>query len=59
MSFEKAIKSGKEHRKPFRGGKRYSKSCSNHGGCPYCQSNRHHKNLKRLMASKAKEDRGE
>ena len=27
-----------------------SGSCNNHGGCPYCLSNKMHKNKKRMMA---------
>ena len=40
MSLEKAIKSGKEHRKNYRGAKAVDKSCRNHGTCPYCRNNR-------------------
>ena len=43
MSLEKAIKSGKEHRKNYRGAKAVDKSCRNHGTCPYCRNNRLHK----------------
>ena len=46
MSLEKAIKSGKEHRKPYRGGKAIDKTCRNHGGCPWCEENRKHKYIK-------------
>ena len=34
MSLDKAIKHGKEHRKPYRGAKAVDKSCRNHGSCP-------------------------
>jgi hypothetical protein len=37
MSLRKAIKYGKEKRKPQ---KKFSNSCKNHGGCPYCENNR-------------------
>ena len=37
---DKAIISGKEHRKPFRGSKAIDCSCRNHGGCLYCEENR-------------------
>ncbi|HOP08480.1 MAG TPA: hypothetical protein PLF13_14505 [candidate division Zixibacteria bacterium] len=37
MSLDKAIKHGKEHRKPYRGAKAVDKSCRNHGSCPACQ----------------------
>ena len=40
MGLEKAIKSGKEHRKKYRGAKSVSSSCRNHGGCPWCEENR-------------------
>lgn len=40
MSLDRAIKSGKEHRKPYRGSKRADRSCRNHGGCSYCERNR-------------------
>lgn len=44
MSLEKAIKHGKEHRKPYRkGSKRFDRSCRNHGGCPWCAAGRKHK----------------
>lgn len=49
MSLDKAIASGKEHRKQYRGSKLYDCSCRNHGTCPWCQGNRQYKNLKRLM----------
>lgn len=48
MSLEKAIKSGKEKRKPYRGSKRFDRTCRNHGGCPYCASGRRHK-VRRLI----------
>ena len=37
MSLDKAIKHGKEHRKPYRGAKAVDKSCRNHGNCPWCR----------------------
>lgn len=37
---DKAIKYGKEKRKPYINSKAFDKSCRNHGGCPYCESNR-------------------
>lgn len=40
MSLDKAIASGKEHRKPYRGSKRWDCTCRNHGSCSYCRSNR-------------------
>lgn len=43
MSMDKAIEHGKEHRKPYRGGKAIDATCRNHGGCEACRSNRMHK----------------
>lgn len=40
MSLDKAIKFGKEHRKPYRGSKAFDRSCRNHGSCAYCSNNR-------------------
>lgn len=48
---DKAIEHGKEKRKPYRGAKSVSSSCCNNGGCPYCLSNRIHKNKKRLQSA--------
>ena len=46
MSLVKAIISGKEHRKPYKGAKAVSKHCENHGGCIYCEEGRLHNNKK-------------
>jgi len=43
MSLDKAIKHGKEHRKPYTGSKAIDGTCRNHGGCPWCEENRKHK----------------
>lgn len=43
MALDKAIKSGKEHRKPYYRNKQIDPSCRNHGGCPWCEANRKHK----------------
>lgn len=48
MSLDKAIKSGKEHRKPYRGAKAIDRSCRNHGSCQWCRRNRQHKNDKAI-----------
>jgi len=40
MAFDKAIKSGKEHRKPYTKAKAVDKTCRNHGSCEYCSGNR-------------------
>lgn len=36
MSLDKAIRSGKEHRKAYRGAKAIDHTCRNHGSCPWC-----------------------
>lgn len=46
MALDKAIKSGKEHRKPYTGSKVKDKTCRNHGGCPWCEGNRKYKYIK-------------
>lgn len=61
MGLEKAIKSGKEHRKQW-SGKDYCKSvddrCRNHGGerhkrqCEWCLGNRLHRNKKNELKGK-------
>lgn len=51
MSLEKAIEHGKEKREHYRGAKSVDKSCRNHGGCPYCKSNRAYRSEKRAPAS--------
>ena len=43
MSLDKAIKHGKEKRKPYTGSKVYFVSCRNHGSCPWCEGNRRFK----------------
>ena len=53
MSMHKAIKSGKEHRKEYRGAKSVDPMCRNHGGCPYCTRSR----LRKEKASKEEIDK--
>lgn len=48
MSLNKAIASGKEHRKQYRGAKAVDCTCRNHGSCDWCKENRLYKYLKRL-----------
>ena len=43
MSLDKAIKHGKEKRKPYLRSKRFDRSCRNHGSCPWCRDGRAHK----------------
>lgn len=40
MTLNKAIKHGKEKRKPYYGSARFDRSCRCHGGCGYCEDNR-------------------
>lgn len=40
MSLDKAIESGKEKRKPYKGAKSIDSTCRNHGSCPACRSAR-------------------
>lgn len=53
MSLDKAIRHGKEHRKPYRKAKAVDPSCRNHGDCPQCRGNRKHK-VKRQMPAEEK-----
>ena len=46
MSFDKAITSGKEHRKQYRGAKVFDAYCRNHGGCSWCAENRQYAYIK-------------
>lgn len=48
MSLNKAIQSGKEHRKPYRGCKAIDATCRNHGTDLFSMSDRLYKNTKRL-----------
>lgn len=50
MSLNRAIKSGKEHRKQYTGAKAVDAKCRNHGSCKRCCGNRTHKNDKRRNA---------
>lgn len=56
MSLDKAIKYGKEKRKPYTGAKAVDSTCRNHGSCPYCQQNRTHKHKKREKEEENYED---
>ena len=51
MPLDKAIKYGKEHRKPYVGAKAIARSCRNHGGCPWCERGRLHSSRKRELAA--------
>lgn len=43
MSLEKAIQSGKEHRKNYIKAKAIDPQCRNHGSCDWCRNNRLYK----------------
>lgn len=58
MGLEKAIEHGKEHRKHYRGNKRFANSCRNHQGCPWCEGNRRYNSKKREDEFKAKLNEG-
>lgn len=48
MAFkEKYFGKGKEHRKRYRGSKRFDCSCRNNGSCGYCRDNRKYGTNKR------------
>ena len=48
MSLDKAIESGKEHRRDSR---RFDGSCRNHVGCPWCERGRQYQKLKLEIAA--------
>lgn len=55
VALDKAIKYGKEHRKPYGKGygnyaKSVDRSCRNHGGCSWCEGNRTYKFRKKAAA---------
>lgn len=54
MSLDKAIASGKEHRKPYRGAKAVDPSCRNHGDDDWAKNNRLYSSRKRKESSDAK-----
>jgi len=56
MSHDKAIKSGKEKRKPFTNSKAFDYSCRNHGSCPYCKANRTFSSKRKECSCKYQED---
>jgi hypothetical protein len=45
----------KTKRAPYRGSKRISKGCRNHGTCPWCARGRQHRNAKAEAKAKAGE----
>lgn len=49
MSLDKAIKYGKEKRKPYYGSKAIDRTCRNNGTCLWCQGNRLYQSKKDQM----------
>lgn len=47
MSLDKAIRSGKEHRRPYYGRGEGDTTCRPHGGCTWCEESRLHSTRKR------------
>lgn len=56
MSLDKAIEHGKEHRKPYKGGKAIDSTCRNHGGCDACKMNRTIKYVKKIQQAEYEEE---
>lgn len=56
MSLEKAIRSGKEKRKPYTGAKAVDATCRNHGGDDWELNNRLHKYRRRSIDSVQQRD---
>lgn len=53
MSHDKAIQSGKEHRKPYRLSARFDPACRHQHGtipCPWCAGNKQHATRKRQLS---------
>jgi hypothetical protein len=50
MSLDKAIEHGKEKRRPYRGSKRFDRSCRHGGNCGWCEGNRTVKNKRQIPA---------
>jgi hypothetical protein len=48
MSLDKAIKYGKEKRRPYHKRGKYDRSCRPGGSCPWCQGSRMHKHRRRI-----------
>ena len=56
MALDKAIKSGKERRKPYRKSKAFDGTCRNNKGCPACKGNRLFQITKSLARAKYNEN---
>jgi len=51
MSLDKAIKFGKEKRKPYYNSGAFDMSCRPGGDCQHCSEGRQHKHKKKMMSS--------
>ena len=51
MSLDKAIKHGRERRKPYRGSRAFDRSCRNHRSCSWCRDNRLYFDRKRRLSA--------
>jgi hypothetical protein len=51
---DKAIKHGKEKRKPYNRAGKGDRTCRPGGSCPYCKQNRSHSNSVRKQSAKDK-----
>lgn len=51
MSLDKAIASGKEHRKQYKDSRAIDWSCRCHGGCDWCRGNRLYRYTKKCQAA--------
>lgn len=54
MSLDKAIKHGKEKRKPYYNSKAFDTTCRNHGSCGWCEENRLHSRRAKELDAKMK-----
>ena len=50
MSLKQGIKHGKEHRQEYHGSQVIDPSCRPHGGCEWCNDNRHYGTNRRKEA---------
>lgn len=53
MALDKAIESGKEQRRQYRGSKSVDRTCRCHGGCGYCLDNRTYQDRRERQAADA------
>jgi hypothetical protein len=58
MSFDKEYPNRKDHRKPYKGSKRFDTGCRNHGSCGPCKGNRLYQDTKERQRAKDLEKEG-